>query len=344
MKLQQLKYLVAIVDNGMNITAAADAVFTSQPGVSKQIKMLEEELSLQLFVRKGKSLTSLTDAGKQVVKRSRRILNEADNIKQMSSELAGSLKGELTIATTETQARYVLPDMLEQFQKKYTGIALRLHQGTSEQISSQVMQQDADFAIASGNSDLFEDLVTFPMYTWERIILVKPDHPLAKLENVSLKDIARYPIISYTYSFDQESSLAQVFKDAGVEPNVVFTAQDPDVIKTYVRKGMGIGILACMAFDEKRDSDLVAVCAASLFPSCTTWVGFRKDRFLTDYMQDFLELIVPGSSDGRFRGNLSSLELKSLENVTSKTPPAPVNSHPSFGSQFSNCCNDSFNL
>ena len=330
--------------SGMNITAAASAVFTSQPGVSKQIRMLEEELSLQLFIRKGKSLTSLTNAGKQVVKRARRILNEAENIKQMSNELAGALKGSLTIATTETQARYVLPDMLEQFQKKNSGIALRLHQGTSEQIASQVMQQDADFAIASGDNDLFEDLVTFPMYQWERIILVTKDHPLTKKRTVSLEDIAQYPIISYTYSFDQESSLAQVFDDAGVEPNVVFTAQDPDVIKTYVRKGMGIGIMACMAFDEKRDSDLVAICAASLFPSCTTWVGFRKDRFLTDYMQNFLELIVPGSNDGRFRGNLSELELKSLENLTSKSPAAPVNRHPSFSNQFSTCCNDGFDL
>lgn len=344
MKLQQLRYLVAIVDNGMNITAAANAVFTSQPGVSKQIKMLEEELSLQLFVRKGKSLTSLTDAGKQVVKRARRILDEAENIKQMSSELAGVQQGELTIATTETQARFVLPDILARFQKQNSGITLRLHQGTSEQIACQVMQQDADFAIASGKSDLFEDLVTFPMYTWERIIILKPDHPLAKLDNVILEDIARYPIISYTYSFNEESSLAQVFADAGVEPNVVFTAQDPDVIKTYVRKGMGIGILACMAYDVKRDSDLVAVCATSLFPTCTTWVGFRKDRFLTEYMQEFLELVVPGSSDGRFRGNLSGLELKTLENTSGKSPAVPVNHHPSFGNQFSTCCNDSFDL
>jgi LysR family cys regulon transcriptional activator len=155
MKLQQLRYLVAIVDNGLNITAAANAVFTSQPGVSKQIKLLEEELSLQLFVRKGKSLTALTNAGKQVVQRARRILNETETIKELARELAGTDQGELVIATTETQARYVLPDMLEQFQKHNPGITLRLHQGTSEQISDQVMQQEADFAIASGDSDLF---------------------------------------------------------------------------------------------------------------------------------------------------------------------------------------------
>ncbi len=336
MKLQQLRYLVAIVDNGLNITAASDALFTSQPGVSKQIRLLEEELSLSLFVRKGKSLTALTDAGQKVVERARLILSETEHIKALSGELSGELKGELVIATTTTQARYTLPDMLELFHRKYPGIALRLHQGTSEQIAQQVLDREADFAIASGQSELFEDLVTLPIYSWERIILVPRDHPLASIENPGLADIVRHPIISYTYSFNEESSLGQVFSNAGVEPNVVFTAQDPDVIKTYVRKGMGIGIVACMAYDEKIDSDLVAINTGDLFPRLTTWVGFRKDRFLSDYMYSFLKRIVPGASRSGIEQAINGYA--EGENIISFPGIKPVQKHPVFGSQFTSRC------
>ncbi len=294
MKLQQLRYLVAIVDNGLNITAASQALFTSQPGVSKQVKMLEDELSLQLFVRKGKSLSGLTEAGREVIEKARKILTEVDNIKSMSHELAGQKRGKLVVATTHTQARYVLPDLLAGFHREFPGISISLHQGTSDRIAHQVQDQEADFAIASGQSELFEDLVTFPIYHWERTILVLPDHPLARQKDVSLKDLARYPIISYTHSFDSDSDQANAFRDAGIEPNVVFTAEDPDVIKTYVRKGMGIGIVACMAYDPIQDAGLVAINAAHLIPSCTTWIGFRRDRFLRNYMYSFLQLMVPG--------------------------------------------------
>lgn len=292
-KLQQLRYLVAVVDNGLNITTAAAALFTSQPGVSKQIKLLEDELSLQLFVRKGKSLSSLTEAGVEVVSRARKILTEADNIKSLSQEMAGAERGELVVATTHTQARYVLPDLIEDFHRDYPELAISLHQGTSDRIARQVSDQRADFAIASGHSGLFEDLVTFPIYAWERSILVLPDHPLAKLDSITIEDLAKYPLISYTHSFDDDSDLANSFREAGIEPNVVFTAEDPDVIKTYVRKGMGVGVIACMAFDPKRDSDLVAIRASHLFPLCTTWIGFRRDRFLRDYMHAFIEMMVP---------------------------------------------------
>lgn len=295
MKLQQLRYLIAIVDNGMNITAASQALFTSQPGVSKQVRMLEDELSLSLFVRKGKSLSGLTEAGHKVVERARRILSEVGNIKSLSSELAGQQKGQLSVATTHTQARYVLPDLLEGFHRQFPGISISLHQGKSDDISRDVQQQKADFAIASGKSELFEDLITFPIYEWERTVLVPSEHPLAGEQNVSLEDLAAFPIISYTHSFDEGSEQAEAFRMAGIKPNVVFTAEDPDVIKTYVRKGMGIGIVASMAWDASSDKGLVAISAAHLFPMCTTWIGFHKDRFLRDYMYAFLELMVPGT-------------------------------------------------
>ncbi|HLF30029.1 MAG TPA: LysR substrate-binding domain-containing protein [Xanthomonadales bacterium] len=342
MKLQQLRYLIAIVDSGMNITAASQNLFTSQPGISKQVKMLEDELSLSLFVRKGKSLEGLTDAGKEVVLRARKVLNEVDNIRSLSQELAGQLQGQLLVATTHTQARYVLPDLLEAFQRKFPGISISLHQGTSDQIARQVQDQEADFAIASGQSELFEDLVTLPIYHWERTIVVHPRHPLAVLPKITLADLAAHPIISYTHSFDKDSDQARAFEKAGIRPNVVFSAEDPEVIKNYVRKDMGVGIIACMAYDKARDSDLVALDASRLFPSCTTWIGFRRDRFLRDYMYSFLELMVPGAVRSKIdeiiatpRDTSAPAFVKSL---------GPLNNHPNIGNQFFTCCNGGFNL
>lgn len=342
MKLQQLRYLVAIVDCGMNITAASETLFTSQPGISKQVKQLEDELSLRLFVRKGKSLEGLTEAGKEVVRRARKILNEAENIRSLSRELSGQLQGELLVATTHTQARYVLPDLLEAFQRKFPGISVSLHQGTSDKIARQVQDQKADFAIASGQSELFEDLITLPIYHWERTIVVRPEHPLATLQKITLADLASYPIISYTHSFDEGSDQARTFKKAGIQPNVVFSAEDPDVIKNYVRKGMGIGIVACMAYDKVRDADLVALDATRLFPSCTTWIGFRKDRFLRDYMYSFLELMVPGAERHKIDEIIANPELNTGPAFSKSL--GPLNHHPNIGNQFSTCCNGGFNL
>jgi LysR family cys regulon transcriptional activator len=342
MKLQQLRYLVAIVDSGMNITAASQRLFTSQPGISKQVKMLEDELSLRLFIRKGKSLESLTEAGEEVVQRARTILNEVDNIRSLSSELAGQLQGELVVATTHTQARYVLPDLLEGFHRQFPSISISLHQGSSDNIAQQVQDQNADFAIASGQSELFEDLLTLPIYRWERTILVRPGHPLTEINKLSLANLAKFPIISYTHSFDENSDQANAFASAGIKPNVVFSAEDPDTIKTYVRKDMGIGIVACMAYDQEKDSDLVALDATHLFPSCTTWIGFRKDRFLRDYMYAFLELMVPGAEREKIDELLANPELSfGPENGQ---PLGPLNHHPNIGNQFPTCCKGDFNL
>jgi LysR family cys regulon transcriptional activator len=324
MKLQQLRYLVAIVDNRLNITAAANAL-----------------LSLQLFSRKGKSLTGITEAGRDVVERARRILNEVDNIKSLSRDLAGVARGELVVATTHTQARYVLPDLLEGFHRAYPDIAISLHQGTSDRIARQVRDHAADFAIASGHNDLFDDLVTFPLYRWERTVVALPDHPLAQLATVSLEDLARYPIISYTHSFDDDSDQASAFRAAGITPNVVFTAEDPEVIKTYVRKGLGVGIVACMAYDAVSDADLVAINAAHLFPTCTTWIGFRRDRFLRDYMVAFLELLVPETDRRRISEAIAQTGRGAASQQVMET--RPLNKHPAIENRFTSCCGD-FNL
>jgi LysR family cys regulon transcriptional activator len=204
-----------------------------------------------------------------------------------------------------------------------------------------MLGREVDFAIASGDSDLFEDLVTLPMFQWDRTVLVPEDRPLTRVSNPGLDDIARFPIISYTYSFSDESSLGKTFERAGVEPNVVFTAQDPDVIKHFVRKGMGIGIVACMAFDAEQDSDLVSVSVKGLFPTLTTWVGFRKDRFLSDHMFEFLKLLIPGITRERVAETLD--ESADSSNVIPLPSFHPVQRHEALGEQFPKCCGG-FNL
>ena len=288
MKLQQLKYLLAIVDNGLNITAAAEKLYTSQPGVSKQLKLLEEELGLQLFVRKGKSLGGVTAAGQQVIDRARTIMSEVENIRSLASDYYHEKEGTLSIATTHTQARYVLPDVIREFRERYPGVNLNLHQGTSEQIADMVNANEIDFAIATGSHDLFGNLLLVPSYHWDRKIIVPKDHELTKVDRkLTLDDLARYPLVTYVFSFGGQSSLKRAFAEKGLEPDVVFTARDADVIKTYVRMGLGVGIVASMA------EDLAALDAEGLFPRSTTWIGFRKDIVLRRYMLDFVQLFAP---------------------------------------------------
>ena len=294
MKLQQLKYLLAIVDNGLNITAAADRLYTSQPGVSKQLKLLEEELGLQLFTRKGKSLEGMTTAGRQVIDRARLIMQEVDNIRSLASDYYQEEEGTLSIGTTHTQARYVLPEVVKAFRQLYPNVNLNLHQGTSEQIADMVGANKIDFAIATGSNHLFNELLLLPSYRWDRTILVPNSHELAALDRkLTLKDLADHPLVTYVFSFGGESSLKKAFTEKKLKPDVVFTARDADVIKTYVRMGLGVGIVASMAHECDDNKDLTAIDAEGLFPRSTTWIGFRKDAVLRRYMLNFIKLFAP---------------------------------------------------
>lgn len=293
MTLQQLKYLVAIADSGLNITAAAERLYTSQPGISKQLKLLEQELGVQLFTRKGKSLTAITPAGKDVIGRARRIMREVENIRNLASDLSGEQEGTLSIATTHTQARHVLPDVIREFRERYPKVNLELQQGTSEQIAELVAANRVDFAIATGSRQLFPGLVLLPCYSWDRIVLVPNGHPLTGNKELSLRVLAGYPLVTYVFGATGESSLKKAFADQGLEPNVVFTARDADIIKTYVRMGMGVGIVAPMAYECQDQKDLTALSAAGLFPRVTTWLGYRRDSVLRRYMVDFIALFAP---------------------------------------------------
>ena len=292
MKLHQLRYLAAVAQSGLNITAAAHKLHTSQPGVSKQIKLLEDELGFQIFVREGRNLTRITPAGQQVIERALKILQEAQSIRDLSTELRDEGRGSLSIGTTHTQARYVLPSVIREFLARYPQVRLNLHQGTSEQIAEMVASDRIDCAIATGSEQLFGDLTLLPCYRWHRTVIVPRSHPLAEGGRLTFKALAAYPLITYTFSFTGPSSLHEAFARAGMVPNVAITARDADVIETYVRLGLGVGIVAHMAIDEN-DPDLKAIDAGHLFAAHTTWIGFRRGTLLRKYMYEFAQLLAP---------------------------------------------------
>ncbi len=294
MTLKQLKYLLGVVDNGLNITSAADRLYTSQPGISKQLKQLEREIGVTIFSRKGKNLVALTPAGQTIVKLARKIARDVENIRSLGKELTAEQEGTLSIATTHTQARYVLPEILSQFHERYPNVKLELHQGTSEQIAALVDENKVDFAIATESQELFPELNLLPCFDWDRIVLTPQDHPLAADNScLTLEKLAEHPLVTYVFSSSRESSFLKAFADENLEPKVVFTARDADVIKTYVRMGMGVGVVAPMAVLCEDLEDLHATCAKGMFPTVTTWIGMPRDRALRRYMIDFIELFAP---------------------------------------------------
>ncbi len=294
MTLKQLKYLLGVVDHGLNITTAAERLYTSQPGISKQIRQLEREVGVQLFSRKGRNLTALTPAGEAVVEYARKILRDVNNIRSLGRELVAEDEGTLSIATTHTQARYVLPDTLRNFHERYPRVNLELHQGTSEQIASLVEDNRVDFAIATESRNAFPELNLLPCYQWDRVVVTPPSHPLATgNEPLTLTRLVEYPLITYVFSSIGESSFLKAFASENLEPNVVFTARDADVIKTYVRMGMGAAVIAPMAVQCDELGDLRAVSAKGLFPRVTTWLGVPRDRVFRRYMVDFVSLFAP---------------------------------------------------
>ncbi|MES2488746.1 MAG: HTH-type transcriptional regulator CysB [Pseudomonadota bacterium] len=292
MKLRQLHYIHEVAQRGLNVTAAAEALFTSQPGVSKQIRLLEDELGVDIFQRNGKHLSEVTPAGKRILEYTSRLLAEAENIKNIAEEFHDTDRGDLIIATTHTQARYALPPVIQKFRTRFPKVTLHLHQGSPPQIAKMAAEGQADFAIATEAMEHFEQLVMLPTYHWNRCVLVKPGHPLAEKKKLTLKDVAAHPIVTYTFGFTGRSKLDQAFAAHGLKPDVVLTAVDADVIKTYVRAGLGIGIIANMAYDERTDKDLLRLPADHLFEPSTTHIGFRRGMFLRGYMYEFMRIFA----------------------------------------------------
>jgi LysR family transcriptional regulator, cys regulon transcriptional activator len=293
MKLHQLKYIHEVARQGLSISAAAEALHTSQPGVSKQIQMLEDELNLQIFQRNGKRLTGITEPGRHIVKLAATVMLEMQNIKRVGDEFSKVETGTLTIATTHTQARYKLPTAIKQFIEQYPHVKLNIHQGNPSQVTAQVASGEADIGIATEAISLDDRLLCLPCYEWNRCLVVPKGHRLIDADPLTLAKIASFPLITYDFAFTGSTIVSKVFHDAGVMPNVVLTAIDADVIKTYVGLGLGVGLIANMAYDEERDKDLVRLDCSHLFPASTTYVGVRKDAFLRNYIYGFIELLAP---------------------------------------------------
>ncbi len=243
MKLQQLRYIVEVVNHNLNVSSTAEGLYTSQPGISKQVRMLEDELGIQIFSRSGKHLTHVTPAGEEVVRISREVLSKIDAIRSVASEHTYPNRGSLYIATTHTQARYALPPVIKGFIERYPQVSLHMHQGSPTQIAEAVSKGNADFAIATEALHLYEDLVMLPCYHWNRTLVVTSDHPLAGKESVSIEELAEYQLVTYTFGFTGRSELDVAFDKVGLKPKIVFTATDADVIKTYVRLGLGVELL-----------------------------------------------------------------------------------------------------
>ncbi len=293
MKLHQLRYVHEVARQGLNISAAAEALHTSQPGVSKQIQLLEDELNLQIFQRNGKRLTGVTEPGKHILKLAATVMLEMQNIKRVGDEFSKVESGVLTIATTHTQARYTLPHAIKLFIETYPHVKINIHQGTPEQVTAQVVEGIADIGIATEKISQNENLLCLPCYEWNRCAVVPKGHKLAEANPLTLARLASYPLITYDATFTGSSIVSKVFHDAGVMANIVLTAIDADVIKTYVNLGLGVGLIANMAYDEERDKDLVRLDCGHLFPSSTTYLGIRKDAFLRGYMYGFIQLLAP---------------------------------------------------
>ena len=297
MKLQQLRYIVEVANHDLNVSATAQALFTSQPGISKQIRLLEDELGVEIFVRSGKHLTQVTQVGQQIIDMATQVLRQTGTIKQIAHECSNESVGELTIATTHTQARYALPAIIRCFRQSYPEVILHMKQGTPAQIAEMAASGTADFAIATEGMEHFKDIIMMPCYEWNRALVVPREHPLAsKAEvpgSITLEDIAEHPIVTYVFGFTGRSRLDDAFSAADLTPNVVFTATDTDVIKTYVRLGLGVGIIASMAYDEAQDTDLVRIDAGHLFASSVTHIGFRRGTFLRRYMLDLIQSFAP---------------------------------------------------
>ena len=313
MNLQQLRYLCAVVDHGLNVSVAADALFTSQPGISKQIRQLEDELGVPIFIRQGKRLAALTAGGEVIVATARRALQELNNLKRVGAEFKSEDTGSLAIATTHTQARYVLPPILKRFAERYPKVRLLLHQGNPLQVAEQTLRAEVDVGIATESLADFPALATLPCYTWNRCVLVPKGHPLGKTKPLTLEALARFPIVTYDFSFTGRSQINAAFTARGLEPNVVLTALDADVIKTYVEMGLGVGIVAKMAYDPVRDSQFEMLDAGNLFAASTTRLALRRGVYLRGYVYEFITLFAPqfnrSAVDAALRGEAESYEL-----------------------------------
>jgi LysR family cys regulon transcriptional activator len=309
MNFQQLRSVREAARRDFNLTEVANALFTSQPGVSRQIRELEEELGVVIFERNGKRLTGLTPPGKGILKIVERLLVEAENLQQASAEFAAQDSGTLTVAVTHTQARYALPQVVQSFRNAFPGVRIALQQSAPEHIAEWVLSGKADIGIATEGLSAFPDLVSFPCYRWSHLIVAPEGHPIfTSSQPLRLEDLAEYPLITYDVGFTGRSHIDAAFVEAGLAPDIVLTAMDSDVIKQYVSLGMGVGIVASMAFDHGRDKGMRAIEASHLFAPNVTRLAVRKGSYLRAYAYHFIERFAQGYTRSDIEKALQAVE------------------------------------
>lgn len=307
MNFQQLRIIRETVRRNFNLTEASNALYTSQSGASKHIRDLEMELGVDIFVRKGKRLLGLTEPGKELLVVVERMLRDARNVKNLAEEYGNRLAGQLTVATTHTQARYALPPVVQQFKEEFPKVHLRLHQGSPAEIGDMLLTGEADIAVATEALDEMQELASFPYYAWHHAVLVPAGHALEQSAPLSLEAIAQYPVITYQEGFSGRTRrIDTAFAEAGLSPDVVITALDSDVIKTYVELGMGVGILASMAFDPVRDQGLRMLDASHLFERNMTRIAVLRGHYLRGFAFRFIELCAPALTERVVRAGMET--------------------------------------
>ena len=312
MNIQQLRYITEVARRNLNVSEAAEALHTSQPGVSKQIRSLEEELGTAIFVRQGRRFTAITDAGREIVAAIDRILAEISNLKAVGEEFAHHAKGSLAVGVTHTQARYALPPIVIAFKKRFPEVKLKLLQGNPQQLARMVVAGEADLAIATEALLEHPELVTLPCYRWHHCVVVPGKHPLARVKPLTLEAIAAYPIVTYDSTFAGRTAVDRAFAARGLAPEIVLTALDSDVIKSYVALGLGAGIISSRAFRRGKDEGLQALDCDHLFPAQTTRLAYRRGAYLRGYTVEFIRLFAP-----HVRGaDLKQLEAAAGENFS----------------------------
>jgi LysR family cys regulon transcriptional activator len=297
MKIQQFKYILGVANNDFNVSKTAELFFTSQPGVSKQIGMLEDELKVKIFERHGRMLTGITPAGKIIIDMAQEVIDKVESIKKVAQEYTDDSIGSLTIATTHCQARYFLPDTIVNFTKKYSSVSFHMQQDTPKQICEAVSKGMVDLAITSEGMSSYDNLIVIPCYSWNRVVIVRPDHPLAASTPLTLQKLAQYPIVTYIKGFTGRIQLDNAFETEGLTPDIVSTASDSDTIKAYVRMKLGVGIIASLAYDINDDSDLVALDASHLFEPTVTKITLKRGITIRNYIYEFIKLFSPHLTD-----------------------------------------------
>jgi LysR family cys regulon transcriptional activator len=305
MNLQQLKIVIETAKQNFNLTEVANTLFTSQSGISKHIKDLEDELGIELFVRKGKRFLGLTEPGKELIQIAERMLLDAKNIKKLADQFSQSDHGQLTIATTHTQARYALPEVIRQFKNAFPKVHLAIHQGSPNEIVDMLKKGEADIGIATESISQIAELVTFPFYNWHHAIIVPKGHALENKKDVTLEEIAEYPLVTYHEGFTGRKSIDEAFVKKNLSPDIVISALDADVIKTYVELDLGIGIIASMAYQKERDTKLSLVDSKNLFSNNTTHIAIRQGHFLRGYAYKFLELCSKDLNEAKIKSAIN---------------------------------------